>query len=173
MSLFLHHVSIFWLEHLYILNKIQRPALKVNVLWCKTGIHSWNFSEKVTAQKMKFSIKDSFSKCDQIRRKLRIWSHLLKKSLMENLIFCAGGILDVWRFTSNSTSLQFEVYQTIFCPLWHEKLLKVAYSLQNLPCSLKLIPGVLDRSVCFKIPKIFLCRRPLFPDYPFLVILLL
>ena len=41
-----------------------------------------------TAQKMKFSIKDFFSKCDQICRKLRIWSHLLKKSLMENLIFC-------------------------------------------------------------------------------------
>ena len=40
-------------------------------------------------QKMKFSIKDFFSKCEQIRRKLRIWSHLLKKSLMENFIFCA------------------------------------------------------------------------------------
>ena len=37
---------------------------------------------------MKFSIVDLFSKCDQIRRKLRIWSHLLKKSLMENPIFC-------------------------------------------------------------------------------------
>ena len=36
---------------------------------------------------MKFSSKDFFSKCDQIRRKLRIWSHLLKKSLMEILIF--------------------------------------------------------------------------------------
>ena len=42
-----------------------------------------------TAQKMKFFIKDFLSKCDQIRRKLRIWSHLLKKSLMENFIFCA------------------------------------------------------------------------------------
>ena len=42
-----------------------------------------------TAQKMKFSIKDFFSKCDQIHRKLRIWSHLLKKSLMENFISCA------------------------------------------------------------------------------------
>ena len=31
----------------------------------------------VTIQKKKFSIKDLFSKCDQIRRKLRIWSHLL------------------------------------------------------------------------------------------------
>ena len=36
---------------------------------------------------MKFSIKDVFNKCDQIHRKLRIWSHLLKKSLMENFYF--------------------------------------------------------------------------------------
>ena len=47
------------------------------------------FSISNTAQKMKFSIKDLFSKCDQIRRKLRIWSYLLKKSLMGNFIFCA------------------------------------------------------------------------------------
>ena len=39
----------------------------------------------LTAQKMKFSIKDFFSKCDQIRSLLRIWSNLLKKSLMENI----------------------------------------------------------------------------------------
>ena len=42
-----------------------------------------------TAQKMKFSIKTFFSKCDQIRIFLPIWSHLLKKSVMENFIFCA------------------------------------------------------------------------------------
>ena len=41
----------------------------------------------VTVQKMKFSIKDFFSKCDQIRSFLRIWSHLLNKSLMEDFIF--------------------------------------------------------------------------------------
>ena len=28
-------------------------------------------------------------KCDQIRKKLRIWSDLLKKSFIENFIFCA------------------------------------------------------------------------------------
>ena len=42
-----------------------------------------------TAQKMKFSIKDFFSKCDQIRSFLQIWSHLLKKYLMKNFNFCA------------------------------------------------------------------------------------
>ena len=42
-----------------------------------------------TAQNMKFSIKNFFSKCDQLSRKLRIWSHLLNKSLVKNFIFCA------------------------------------------------------------------------------------
>ena len=32
-----------------------------------------------TPRKMKFSIKDFFSKCDQICTFLRIWSHLLKR----------------------------------------------------------------------------------------------
>ena len=32
---------------------------------------------------------DFFSKCEQIRNFLRIWSHLLKKPLMENVSFCA------------------------------------------------------------------------------------
>ena len=53
-------------------------------------ITKWdNLVATYTAQKMEFSIKDFFSKCDQIRSILRIWSHLLKKSLMENFIFCA------------------------------------------------------------------------------------
>ena len=36
---------------------------------------------------MMFSIKDFFSKCDQIRSFLRTWSCLLKKPLIENIIF--------------------------------------------------------------------------------------
>ena len=36
---------------------------------------------------MKFSIKDFFCKCDQIRSFPRILSYLQKKSLMENFIF--------------------------------------------------------------------------------------
>ena len=46
-------------------------------------------NSRYSAQKMKFSIKDFSSKYDQIRRRLRIWSHSLEKSLMENFIFCA------------------------------------------------------------------------------------
>ena len=52
-------------------------------------VESWgkaiilNHMNHYTTQKMKFSIKDFFNKYDQIRR----WSHLMKKSLMENFIF--------------------------------------------------------------------------------------
>ena len=42
---------------------------------------------------MNFSIKDYFSK--DFRRKLQIWSHLLKKSLMENFIFRAVWVIEV------------------------------------------------------------------------------
>ena len=46
---------------------------------------------------MKYSIKDFFSKFDQIPS-LRIWSHLLKKSFMENFIFCAVYVkLKTWK----------------------------------------------------------------------------
>ena len=41
-------------------------------------------AQAYTAQR----IKDFFSKCDQIHRLRRTCSHLLKKSLMENFIFC-------------------------------------------------------------------------------------
>ena len=36
--------------------------------------------------KINFSIEDFFSKCGQFLSKLQIWSHLLKKSVMENFI---------------------------------------------------------------------------------------
>ena len=50
----------------------------------------WICNVKISAQKMKFSIKDLFSKCDQIRNVTnRIWSRLLRKYLMENFISCA------------------------------------------------------------------------------------
>ena len=48
-----------------------------------------------TAQNMNFSIKDFVDECDQIRSKLRIWSHLLKKFLMENFIYCT--VISYWK----------------------------------------------------------------------------
>ena len=72
----------------------------LGLLTFKSSRFPYLFAKKdliITAQNMKFSIKDFFSKCDQIRSFLRIWLHLLKKSLIENFIFCAVNVstLDV------------------------------------------------------------------------------
>ena len=75
----------FFLLNLTYNKKVNRSCQKRSVLFMCTSFYSKSviFYElkAYTAQKMKFSIKDFFSKSDQIRRKLRIWLHLLNKSL--------------------------------------------------------------------------------------------
>ena len=55
-----------------------------------------------TAQKVKFSIKDFFSKCNQIYNLLRIWSYLLKKSLLETFILCSTFLLKMFQCSHSS-----------------------------------------------------------------------
>ena len=43
---------------------------------------------------MELSVRYFFRKCNQIRKKLQIWPHLLKKSLMENFIFMQCSVKD-------------------------------------------------------------------------------
>ena len=61
------------------LQKVVVQILKL--ILCQKMIHC-------TKNEVFFFIKDFFSKCDQIRRKLLIGSHLLTKPWMENFIFC-------------------------------------------------------------------------------------
>ena len=68
---------------------IVHYVCRSSFLFLCTTIFTFKMSSLCTEQKMKFFIKDFSSKCDQIRRKLWIWSHFLKKSLKENFIFCA------------------------------------------------------------------------------------
>ena len=58
-----------------------------------------------TTQKMKFSVKDFFSKYGQIRWKMQIWSHVLKKFLMESFIFCAVTTLQWIKFNFDSRNI--------------------------------------------------------------------
>ena len=45
-----------------------------------------------TAQKFKFAIKDLVDECEQIHRKMRIWSHLKEGILIEKVDFlCSAG----------------------------------------------------------------------------------
>ena len=60
---------------------MKNEKLKITILMIKFLKIKYMISH-YTAQKMKFSVKLFFSKSEEI-------SHLLKKSLMENFIFCA------------------------------------------------------------------------------------
>ena len=77
--------------------------------------NSYIFSERYvvdlhTGQKMKFSIKGFFSKCEQICSFLWVWSHLLKKSLMENfLYFLCNDIFWRWQAPLRNQSFQLSV----------------------------------------------------------------
>ena len=77
-------IKSIMLQELLILLKIRKfHKLQSNVRLSKLRL------ESITTEKMELSMKDFLSKCDQIRSFLWIWSHLLKKSSMENFIFCA------------------------------------------------------------------------------------
>ena len=69
--------------------KIFRNVIEMQFKNYESSSKEQNAYDCSTAQKIKLSVKNFFRKCDQIRSFLRIWSHLLKKSLMKNFIFCA------------------------------------------------------------------------------------
>ena len=68
---------------------VRIPELKSLRNFQIMHFHYSKYYPNVTGQKMKFSTRDLFSKCGQIRSFLRISSDLLKKSVIESLIFCA------------------------------------------------------------------------------------
>ena len=84
----------YWQKHLnYFRKKVQ------------SSICDMVLNTIFTAQKMNFSIQDFFSKCNQIRKKLRIWSHLLRKFLIENFIFCA--VSNIWDWSCYENKWRF------------------------------------------------------------------
>ena len=94
--------------------------------------HWWKSITITTAQKAKFSIKDFFSKCDQIRSFPRIWSHLLRKSLMENFLFCALSKLKVgglFEFLNHRFLTPFASFIFFLSNLLH--FLSFSYSCKN------------------------------------------
>ena len=79
----------------------------------KTGVHLICFfslrsvGTGTHCTKIKFSVKNFFSKCEQIRIFLQISSHLLKKSMKENFSFCAVTMMasEINSITQNEVTL--------------------------------------------------------------------
>ena len=84
-----------------------------------------------TAQKMHFSIKDFFSKCDQIRREMQIWPYLLKKSLIEKCILCAVLITNYRRITLTPLLQRYTIQYYLIIFNYNSKRLKVYRWLQK------------------------------------------
>ena len=68
----------------------------------------------VLHKKIKFSIKDFFGKCDQICRKQWIWSHLLKKSLMETSFIVQCVKKNTAYFLKNYVASLFTFFEKVF-----------------------------------------------------------
>ena len=82
-------LTSFWFLYCYLWTYFAHCS-SVSIVNIEHVTAGWE--EAITAQKMKFSIKDFFSKCDKISNFWRISSHLLRKSLMENLIFLCSAL---------------------------------------------------------------------------------
>ena len=89
---------------------------KPSILIIFLNLHVFQLS--ITVLKMKFSIKNFFSKCDQIRRKLRIWSHLLKKSLTENFVFCAVILINLAKFYQNVSDIFLNIFDWLLLKIY-------------------------------------------------------
>ena len=72
----------------FLQTKIFRNVIEMQLKNHESSSKEQNAYDCSTAQKIKLSVSNFFRKCDEIRSFLRIWSHLLKKSLMKNFIFC-------------------------------------------------------------------------------------
>ena len=88
---------------------------------CLNNLELLRFERAYTAQKMRFSIKDFYIKCDQIRSFLWIWSHLPKKSLMKTSFFvqCYVNRVDIEKVIDEYPSKKYHskfFFQSIFRP---------------------------------------------------------
>ena len=108
------HLSLMWFIHK---SRIRTfPSASTSRVIFKFGCNAflslsliWINSYFDTEQKMKFVIDDFPKKRNQICWKLRIWSHLLKESLMKNFIFCAMWFLISLFWSRNNCSLLYSV----------------------------------------------------------------
>ena len=96
------------------------------------GGHFLTITRKVsftfTTQKM----KDCFSKCDQIRNFLQIWSHLQKKSLIETSFFCAVSTELVHFLATIRSSCRWNIHSNCLLNCIYDLSKRIPWLLQKL-----------------------------------------
>ena len=85
--------------------------------------------ESITAQKMKFSVKDFFSKYGQIRRKLKKLN-LLKKFLIENFIFC-GVNLEGLRVSASDSKIWICYFRQLLFTILYAYMLNTFFPMKG------------------------------------------
>ena len=118
---------------------VKNVSFKREIIWLQLEKYDWH-----TTLRMTFSIKHFFSKCDQNCSLQRIWSYLLKKSLMKNF-------KNVWGGEKCSFFRKFGVLCFLETPLLRFTLL--SYYRRNIVLS---IPELL---VTFIFSYLFTCSR--------------
>ena len=85
------NISTFWLRLSFKslifqkqFSKIVRQLVSKDLCWMVPAEINWQIGSH-TAKKMRLSIKDFFSKCDQIHSFVTIWSYLLKKTAFSQI----------------------------------------------------------------------------------------
>ena len=86
-TIFINSENFWWLSKFSFHHKWNKAWLLV-INWYIRVASGVAICLKTLDKKWSFPLRIFFSKFDQIRSFLQIWSHLLKKSLIENFIFC-------------------------------------------------------------------------------------
>ena len=117
---------------------------------------------------MKLFFKDLSTKCNQIWKLLRIWSHLLKESLMKNFIFCevltgekrwtsTTGILKNWCIDNGLILLSFQETNFLIQLNWNGRYFRISkrillthiYPIQTFFCQLWSVPPTIHVLIQF------------------------
>ena len=97
-----------------IFEKTQHKKMVISI-WIALRVAS-DSPKTCTAQKMKFCMKDFFSKCDQIRRKLRILVTLTEEILNGKLHFlCRHSILKYKTASVDNDTQIYWLFESISC----------------------------------------------------------
>ena len=85
--------TFFWCSYCYFKQVHVSYKTLESVAMNETSRNKLKRSYQTLYKKWSFSLRISSGKCDHIHRKLRLWSNLLKKSLLEIIFVCSENYL--------------------------------------------------------------------------------